>query len=508
MTVAQKAVLSFALSALLVGGIAALAYTGVLDLIEEHFYNPSVSEALIREASRDARLLGEYLSGLQDRFSLLLSIQAVRRSFLPGQNAQDVYERSRLFGELLESVPSLHSVRFIDSAGSRIHFSTHPADVAHSDLFSITYKGYNEDPTNLPFNEVLTHDRERLILDNARGRIIFSFPFHDSDAYRGVALFTISTRALSEVFAVAGKKGVGENMVLVADPGGFIDVVPGISSEAILPGVTAIWAAGYRSIVPFVTSTSTLALVSVPMDQGLYFGRVVNEAALHFPQPAKNLVVTMIFLTLFLIIFFLLNFKQGSQVETRDDSVDGEAKKSSAGTSTADEELEELEVVGETPGRGLLAAAALSNASATAKTPATANKTKRSDGIDSTVRRMPDLEEIETIDADNAPVGDYAELEVVSPFASMFSSLGELEDIPGGVVDSAIVQPFTVQPGDPKPLPQAESGKPAASGEVIVEQDGIPYINSTAVGDDGSAENIDNNFIKLVKAVTDNTQGT
>ena len=496
MTVAQKAVLSFVLSALLVGGIAALAYTGVLDLIENHFYNPSASEALIRETTKDAKLLSGYLSDLQNHFLSLLSVQAVRNSFLPLQDAKDVYDRSRLFGELLESFPAIHSVRFIDSAGSQIHFSTHPDDVARSNSSSIIYKGYNEDPANLPFDEVLAQEGGRLILDSVGGRIIFSFPLYDSLAiYRGVALFTVSARALSEAFIAAGKRGVGENMVLVANPAGLVDVIPGISGETILMSVIGIWAGGYRSIVPFVTSTATLALVSVPMDQGLYFGRIVNESVLHFSEPAKYLVVATIFLTLFLIMFFLFNFKQGSPAMARVDAAkEGAAKLPAA---KADDDLEELEPVESTPRRGLLSAASsLSGTSAAAKTRKTV-KTASYPNVpraDAASSKTINPKELAAAGAGTAPT-----VEVVSPFDTMFSSLGELEDIPngGGAADSSIAQPFAVLPGDPQPLPRSEDR------EVIVERDGIPYINSIAVSDDDGAENIDTNFIKLVKSVTD-----
>jgi len=468
-TVAQKAVFSFVLSALLVGGVTALAYTGVLDLLENRFYNPSASEALIRETARDARLLGEYLAALQNRFSSLLSVRAVRLSFLPAQDAQDVYEQSRLFGELLESIPALQSVRFIDSAGSRIHFSTHPADVAHSDSSSITYRGYNEDPANLPFEEVSVREGSRLTLDSAGGRIIFSFPLYDSfSVYQGVALFTVSARVLGEAFATAGKRGVGENIVLVANPAGLIDVIPGMFSEAILEDVAAIWAGGYRSIVPFVTPTAALALVSVPMDKGLYFGRIVNESALYFSQSAKNLVVATIFLTLFLIIFFLLNFRQGSSAAARG----GTAPACGVPQEAADG----------TPGRGLLSAA----------------KARKAANIDSNppCGKTIVLEELEAAEADDTPAeAGHGAVEVVSPFDSMFSSLGEMEDIQNGNGAADFVQPFAAASGGPKPPPQASGGK------VIVEKDGVPYINSTAVSDDGNTEKIDNNFIRLVNSV-------
>ena len=487
MTVAQKAILSFVLSALLVGGIAVLAYTGVLDLIESRFYNPAASEALTRETSRDARLLAAYLSSLQDRFVSVLSADAVRRSFLPNQSAQDIYDRSRLFGELLESTPALYGVRFVDTSGSRTHFSTHPADITVAAPFSLRYRSYSDDPANLPFDDVYVSvlEKGKIVLDTSGNSMVFSFPLYDSfDVHRGVALFTVSARTLAGVFAASGRKGVGENMVLVAaptggaDPAGFVDAASAMSGDEITAGVCAAWADGYRSVVPLIASNATFALVSVPMEHGFYFGRIVNDSALIFSRPARNLIIVAIFLTLFLTIFFLLNFRQDSPGYVMQGGV---MPKEAAGDGavTDGEDLEELEAV-ETepkPSSGLLATAA----SLPKALP----------------RRMADeqIEELESVDgaatrqyAEGQVANrqhanrqhanrQYAELEVVSPFTSMFSSLG-----------------------DPEMLPRAES-----PGKVIVEQNGVPYINGKAVvGDTNTAEKLDSNFAKLVKSVTGN----
>jgi hypothetical protein len=246
-----------------------------------------------------------------------------------------------------------------------------------------------------------------------------------------------------------------------------------MSGDEITAGVCAAWADGYRSVVPLIASNATFALVSVPMEHGFYFGRIVNDSVLIFSRPARNLIIVAIFLTLFLMIFFLLNFRQDSPVPV----IQGGVMPKEAigdGAVTDGEDLEELEAV-ETepkPSSGLLATAA----SLPKALP----------------RRMADeqIEELESVDgaatrqyAEGQVANrqhanrQYAELEVVSPFTSMFSSLG-----------------------DPEMLPRAES-----PGKVIVEQNGVPYINGKAVvGDTSTADKLDSNFAKLVKSVTGN----
>jgi hypothetical protein len=360
--ISKKIIASFFISALLFSGVAFLVYSGFLDIVESRFYHPSVAETLFRETSGDAKILSDHLTGLQNRFSYLLHNPAVRRTFLHEQNADDIYERSMLFGLLLESATGLRSVRFVDFDGKQIHFSTYLADIIESNFGSIRYRNYDADLDSLPFDKVLVLGQEqgKMVFDGAGGRIIFSFPFYDSfDIYRGVALFDVSTRTLTDALATAGKISAIDNLVLCVNPEGIVSGIPGISSDEILKGISSIWKNGYQNIVPFISADVTLLLISVQMDQGIYYGRIVNEAVFVFPLEVKILTLIAIFLTIFLIIFFLFNLKKDPAAVFEDLTSNAGLEGKKAGPH-GNETLEELEAVNNPSdrGKGLLAAAA------------------------------------------------------------------------------------------------------------------------------------------------------
>jgi hypothetical protein len=360
--VSKKIIASFFLSALLFSSVAFLDYSGFLDIIESRFYHPSIADMLLRETTGDAKILSDHLAGLQNRFSYLLNNPAVRRSFLPDQSIDDIYERSMLFGLLLESVTSLRSVRFVDFDGSQIHFSTYPADIIEKDTGSIKYRNYDVDGDFLPFGKVLVRGQEqgKIIFDNAAGRIIFTFPFYDShDVYRGVALFDVSIRTLTDTLTTTGRASAIDQLALCTDPDGIVSGILGISSDEILVGVSSVWKDGYKSIALLLYADVTLILISVQMDQGIYYGRIVNETIFVFPSEVKILILTAIFLTVFLIIFFLFNLRRDPAVVLDDSTgITGPLLKKYA--SDGNETLEELEAVNSQPdrGKGLLAAAA------------------------------------------------------------------------------------------------------------------------------------------------------
>jgi hypothetical protein len=319
LTIFQKAAFSLLLSIFLFAGIAVLAYTGLFDLLETRFYNPSIATAMMQETGRDAELIGNLLFDLQKRFASSLENSSVRQSFLSRRNIADLSERAFIYDTLLESVAGLHSVRFVDSSGEQIYFSTHSSDIISQDRFSITYRAYHEDPSALSFDKVQVpvQGSPRLVLDDAHGRIIFSFPFYDSlDIYRGTALFALSLSAAADQLISRGRINAGEHVAIVAVPPGIIVGLPMVSMEEIIDKVASIWDEGFLGPGPLAVSGFglRLALVSAKTSQGIYCGRIVNEDVFIFPQSLKIILLASIFLTIYLAIFFSFNIRQDSMI--------------------------------------------------------------------------------------------------------------------------------------------------------------------------------------------------
>ena len=184
---------------------------------------------------------------------------------------------------------------------------------------------------------------------------------------------------------------------------------------------------------------------------------VIEEAALLLPQSVKILGFVLISLTLFMIIFFLLYFRKVLS-----------AKKQSRETLSEDQ-TDDFEFA--------------------------------------------ELEELEAPEDDELPVGNKEEpFDTIafkndssfSPIPSSSDEFLELEEIPAAnAADSIIIRtPFTISPDNPELLPHAEK---LASGEVIFEQDGIPYIDSTAIRRNKQTGEINDGFAKLVESVVNKT---
>jgi hypothetical protein len=318
-TVSQKAALSLLISIFLFAGFAVLAYTGLFDLIETRFYDPSVTRAMNREIAGETKTIETFLAELETRFSATLAETSIQRSFLPNQSAEDIFERTRIYGTLIESLGGLQWVRFVDSGGSRLHFSTYGPDIFSQDRLSIAFRNYTDDETNLPYEQVAVEAgaSPRLIMDDRGDRIIFAFPFHDSfDVYRGTALFSLSIRALSERLIAEGRAKIGEDIAILPEPPGIISGIPGSNRRAILSSIASIWSGGILSLTALDSADSgvSLALIAEKTNRGIIVGRVINEALFSFPDTMKIILLVSFFLTIYLTIFLFFNLKQDTMM--------------------------------------------------------------------------------------------------------------------------------------------------------------------------------------------------
>jgi hypothetical protein len=323
MNAPQKIIVSLLISALIFAAVAVAAFTGLFDLVETRFYNPRILRGLNREVLQDAGLIGGLLDELRSRFALVMQEDSVRRSFLPDKAEEDVFERGRIFRALLNSLPGLRSVRFVDAGGGRIHFSTLEEDVFRQDGSFLVYRSYQDCPGVLSYADVETAEGggPRLIFDGPGERLIFSYPFTDTlDVYRGSALFTFSARAVAERMVQEGRIQVGEDVSVVSSPGGFLLGLPGLGKEGLKNQAAVVWEKGDLALsVLDGEGPESLILVSAGYGDSerraggletVFVGRLVQESIFVFPPLMRFVLLASLFLTVFLLVFLLFNLRQ------------------------------------------------------------------------------------------------------------------------------------------------------------------------------------------------------
>ena len=83
MTVGQKASISLLIAVLLFAAFAVAAFSGLFDVIESNFRNPSLVRGIEASLSKVAEAESGYHRSNLGRFGSILAQDSVRRSFLP-----------------------------------------------------------------------------------------------------------------------------------------------------------------------------------------------------------------------------------------------------------------------------------------------------------------------------------------------------------------------------------------------------------------------------------------
>jgi hypothetical protein len=285
-TTSRKAAISFLIAVLLFGGFSVLAFSGLFNLLETRFYNPSVTAHLNREIAQNAGAIDRFFTETRERFSDTLKTDTVRHGFLASQRAEDVSARSNLYSRLIDSFYGLQWVRFIDghadANGQKLLFSSYGPDILNRDGTFPVYRDYSEPA--LPYETIAVPEggTPKYTFDEA-GRVIFSFPLYDSfDVYWGTALFSISVDAVSARLVSEGR--LGEDIRVISNPAGLLfGSVPGSERKV---------------------------LITARSSHGFLVGRLVNEEVFLFPAIMKFILLLAFFLTTYLIIFLLFNLRQ------------------------------------------------------------------------------------------------------------------------------------------------------------------------------------------------------
>ncbi|MDR2742767.1 MAG: hypothetical protein LBB98_11535 [Treponema sp.] len=289
-----------------------LAWAGFFDPAAR-FDNGSIIKNINQEIGQDTGIVQDFLRELQTRFSATLKEPAVRRSFLPNQNAEDIPERSRLYDSLMDAQSGLRSVRFIDQGGGRIHYSTYSQDILSQKGEFVSYRTYNSSMDEIAFESIAAPGggEPRIILDEQGEQLIFSMPFYDSlDVYRGTALFSLSLQAVSERLVNKGRIGAREGIAILQAPAGIILGLPGDGRDVLIPAIASIWRLQLLSLTPLEPGNSAVpAMISSRTDQGIYVGRLVDGAIVAFPR-SMWILSAAFFCTAYLTIFLIFNFRQ------------------------------------------------------------------------------------------------------------------------------------------------------------------------------------------------------
>lgn len=335
MRTAPKIALSILISAVLFSALAVAAYAGLFNVVETRFYQPTVIETLKARVAGTGAAIEEWNNANVAKFAQFVESEAVKRSLLPNQSSQDIFDRTNLSGSLMAETGGLLGIRIIDAGDPaipeendkgtrRIHFSTFKEDILKQTEFQIFYEQYGKSGNQLPARLVASADGDppRTIADPERDVFVYTYPFYDAYAtWRGSAVFYVSASSAARYLYGKSILGISDDLSMIASDDhsvcGVVIGLPRAGSDIIKQAILDRWSRKNFETERIVsTEDSGWVLMSTATSCG-NIGMVVPENLFVFPQPIRILFLTISFITIFLAVFLLFNLKQDEMIRVR-----------------------------------------------------------------------------------------------------------------------------------------------------------------------------------------------
>ncbi len=315
---------------------------GLFDSFEMNLYQPALVSSV--EKNLDAQLLSfrRWKESVDNLFLDYTFKTSVRKSFLQTQEDSDIAERALLMEMLFSSVKGLSGIRIIGSGGDlpdkdgipfhRIHFSTFESDVAERINSGIIYKNYEDSGAGIPFSvlECPNGSKNKVAGDPANGVMVFSFPLYDSySTWRGTIAFYVSPRAVEDYMVEANLLRVGDVFTIVASEdytvSGLVRGMPEVllsdtqrrvsgkksPVSVVSSEIVSRWEAGRTGVEKTaVVNGISFVLFSKRISPGLFLSVLIPQTYFEFSPAAKLFFLCAGFISVFLLLFFILCMKQ------------------------------------------------------------------------------------------------------------------------------------------------------------------------------------------------------
>ena len=345
MTSGQKIAVSIVTTVVIFACFVVAAFAGLFSKIEARFYEPAKIADIRKQLDSVAECSETYINTLLEQFdtgeNAYLSDRSIASYALTSPTDSDVQQRTRRTAALFSEVSGLDGIRLIDANGRSVHFSTYPSDILKQTDSMRIYKNYDELRTPLGGDEfaffkvsvpdTVEGQRYRIVFDGEDNRILFAFPFYDPyGVYRGTMIFYINAQDFNRMLIARNLTTVANTGDLISDSsgaiGGFVFGMPSLGRDDIERDAVARWrdnSTGPDKIAAIPASggeskESYWILISSNRSRFIKTAGIYRDSIFIMPHTVQFLLLTCVFITLFLTIFMLFNLRRDDMVVIRD----------------------------------------------------------------------------------------------------------------------------------------------------------------------------------------------
>ena len=323
MSTGKKAGISLIITLLIFAIFAVFSFARLFGTFETKFYQPAIISGMEKHLKEVSACLDEYTLNQASKFATYSNLYWVKNSSSYTQTEDDIQKREENAISLMEETSGLQGIRIIDSKGKKIIYSTFKNDTSnYTENLELPYENIKSN------QEIENRNKGKIIFDNTKERIIYSFPFYDNyDIYRGSIVFYVAGSDFNNYLISKNILSFSEKATLVAtvfsnsteQSKGFVLGLPTVSAEAIISKIVDLWNKdSFETQKVLHSEEYNWFVVSDNSGKTGIISLVFKDDILVFSSELKILLLLCAFITLYLIILLIFNIKQDDQAIIKD----------------------------------------------------------------------------------------------------------------------------------------------------------------------------------------------
>ena len=323
MSTGKKAGISLIITLLIFAIFAVFSFTRLFGTFETKFYQPAVISGMEKHLKEVSACLDKYTLNQASKFATYSNLYWVKNSSSYTQTEDDIQKREENAISLMEEISGLQGIRIIDSIGKKIIYSTFKNDTSnYTENLELPYENIKSN------QEIENRNKGKIIFDNTKERIIYSFPFYDNyDIYRGSIVFYVAGSDFNNYLISKNILSFSEKATLVAtvfsnsteQSKGFVLGLPTVSAEAIISKIVDLWNKdSFETQKVLHSEDYNWFVVSDNSGKTGIISLVFKDDILVFSSELKILLLLCAFITLYLIVLLIFNIKQDDQAIIKD----------------------------------------------------------------------------------------------------------------------------------------------------------------------------------------------
>lgn len=323
MSTGKKAGISLIITLLIFAIFAVFSFARLFGTFETKFYQPAVISGMEKHLKEVSACLDEYTLNQASKFATYSNLYWVKNSSSYTQTEDDIQKREENAISLMEEISGLQGIRIIDSIGKKIIYSTFKNDTSnYTENLELPYENIKSN------QEIENRNKGKIIFDNTKERIIYSFPFYDNyDIYRGSIVFYVAGSDFNNYLISKNILSFSEKATLVAtvfsnsteQSKGFVLGLPTVSAEAIISKIVDLWNKdSFETQKVLHSEEYNWFVVSDNSGKTGIISLVFKDDILVFSSELKILLLLCAFITLYLIVLLIFNIKQDDQAIIKD----------------------------------------------------------------------------------------------------------------------------------------------------------------------------------------------